>query len=170
MGSHARIVCIEGRRNLIWLAFPLVPKLRLGNVFREALLRWVRGWPSPPPFISERCPACTAGLHLDRRPPPPNAASKMVKMCIFLEEFDPFRQLCWRAEGGSGGEKKLDSRVLLALRQCPPLAGRAPQRATSRSQSPGFRPLSASPLRRKGGVSRKRSGTNIHNFKCCQSL
>src|SRR5260370_1598119 len=89
--------------------------------------------------------ACTAGLHLDRRPPPPNAASKMVKMFIFLEEFDPFRQLCWRAEGGSGGEKKLDSRVLLALRQCPPLAGRAPQPATSRSPSPRLPHPSPSP-------------------------
>jgi hypothetical protein len=48
----------------------------------------------------------------------------MVKMCIFLEEFDPFRQLSWRAEGGWRGKKKLDSSVLLALRQFPRLAGR----------------------------------------------
>ena len=46
----------------------------------------------------------------------------MVKMCIFLDEFDPFRQLQLAGGGGSRGEKKLDSRVLLALRQFPRLA------------------------------------------------
>jgi hypothetical protein len=45
-------------------------------------------------------------------------------MCIFLEEFDPFRQFSLAGGGGWRGEKKLDSCVLLALRQFPRLAGR----------------------------------------------
>ena len=36
---------------------------------------------------------------------------------------DPFRQFIWRS-GGSRGEKKLDSLVLLAFRRFPRLAGR----------------------------------------------
>jgi hypothetical protein len=59
-----------------------------------------------------------------RDPPSAKYRFQMVKMCIFLEEFDPFRHFYWRAEGGSRGKKKLDSRVLLALRQFPRLAGR----------------------------------------------
>src|SRR5438034_1906167 len=31
----------------------------------------------------------------------------MVKMCIFLEEFDPLRHLSWLAEGGGGARKRL---------------------------------------------------------------
>jgi hypothetical protein len=48
----------------------------------------------------------------------------MLKMCIFLDKFDPSCQLHIALAGGGGahGEKKLDSRVLLALRQLPRLA------------------------------------------------
>ena len=31
MGSYTRIVCVEARCNQFWLAFLLIPKLRLGN-------------------------------------------------------------------------------------------------------------------------------------------
>jgi hypothetical protein len=37
--------------------------------------------------------------HLNTRPRSAKWRLPMVKMCIFLEEFDPFRQLCWLAEG-----------------------------------------------------------------------
>ncbi len=48
----------------------------------------------------------------------------MIKMCIFPEEFATVRQFQLAGGGGSRGEKKLDSRVLLAFRQFPRLAGR----------------------------------------------
>ena len=50
---------------------------------------------------------------------------RFQKLLLFPEEFDPFRQLQLAGGGGSRGEKKLDSRVLLALRQFARLAGRA---------------------------------------------
>ena len=59
-----------------------------------------------------------------QRPPSAKWRPQLVKMCIFLEEFDPFRQLHLAGGGGVPGEKKLGSPVLLALRQFPPLAGR----------------------------------------------
>src|SRR6267378_191534 len=36
---------------------------------------------------------------------------QMVKMCIFLGEFDPLRHLSWLAEGGGGARKRLTSAV-----------------------------------------------------------
>ena len=47
---------------------------------------------------------------------------RFQKLLLFPEEFDPFRQLQLAGGGGSRGGKKLDSRVLLALRQFPRLA------------------------------------------------
>jgi len=47
-----------------------------------------------------------------------------VRKCpLFLEKFDPFRQLCWRAEGGCFDAKMHDIRALLAFRQFVALAG-----------------------------------------------
>ena len=56
--------------------------------------------------------------------PTPSAKCRfrIVKMCVFLEEFDPLRQFYWRAEGGCLVEKMLDIRYFLALRQLPALA------------------------------------------------
>ena len=53
------------------------------------------------------------------RPATPSAKWRlqMVKMCIFLEEFDPSCQFQLAGGGGWCGEKMLDSTVLLALRQ-----------------------------------------------------
>src|SRR6266849_11182407 len=69
-------------------------------------------------------PRCRQCPEFADDPLPPNSAFKMVKMCIFLEEFDPFCQLPLAGGGGRASRKLLDSRVLLALRQFPPLAGR----------------------------------------------
>jgi len=46
-----------------------------------------------------------------------------VNFALFLEKFDPFRQLCWRAEGGWLDAKMHDIRALLAFRQFVALAG-----------------------------------------------
>jgi hypothetical protein len=47
----------------------------------------------------------------------------MVNSALFLEKFDPFRQLCWRAEGGWLDAKMHDIRAILAFRQFVALAG-----------------------------------------------
>jgi hypothetical protein len=64
--------------------------------------------------------------------PSANCRLPMIKMCIFLEELDPFRQFSLAGGGGWRGEKKLDSCVLLALRQFPRLAGRHGRLAVAR--------------------------------------
>jgi len=47
----------------------------------------------------------------------------MVNFALFLEEFDPLRQLSWLAEGGLLDAKMHDIRALLAFRQFVALAG-----------------------------------------------
>ena len=47
----------------------------------------------------------------------------MVNFLLFLEEFDPLRQLSWLAEGGWLDAKMHDIRALLAFRQFFALAG-----------------------------------------------
>ena len=47
----------------------------------------------------------------------------MVNFPLFLEEFDPLRQLSWLAEGGWLDAKMHDIRALLAFRQFVALAG-----------------------------------------------
>ena len=47
---------------------------------------------------------------------------RIVKMCVFLDEFDPLRQFYWLAEGGGNATSMLDVLALLALRQFPGLA------------------------------------------------
>src|SRR5438034_3369000 len=67
-GQPTPELCVSRPRcNLFW--FLLVPKLRLGNVFREALLRWVRGWPGSAALHYPSVPHLHGRTPLDRRPP-----------------------------------------------------------------------------------------------------
>ncbi len=54
--------------------------------------------------------------------PPAKWYGKGAKTGTFFAAFDPSRQLHLPGEGGSNGEKRLESRVLLALHQMLTLA------------------------------------------------
>src|SRR5207247_1507589 len=85
---------------------------------------------------------------ISSRPPPPSDASRQPKCAYFSRNWGLSANSDWLAEGVR-----------------PPSCARV-------SRPPPQRPIEGSPLRPKGGkgVSRKRSGTNVHSFKCCQYL
>jgi hypothetical protein len=60
-----------------------------------------------PPFISQVCPARTAGLHLDRRPSPPSRASQGSRCAYFSRNSTHSANCHWRAEGGGAMKKCL---------------------------------------------------------------
>src|SRR5437773_11365120 len=57
------------------------------------------------------------GGHFHRDPPSAKWPLPMVKVCVFLGKFDPFRQLQLAGGGGWQDENMLDSRAFLAFRQ-----------------------------------------------------
>src|SRR6266849_9063178 len=99
MGSHARD-CVCRGRDATYFGSSSFPSSGLGTYFGKLCFGGVRVWPGSAAFHFSGVPSRTAGLHFGPATPSAKWSFQIVKMCIFLEEFDPFRQLCWRAEGG----------------------------------------------------------------------
>jgi hypothetical protein len=86
----------------------------------------LKKWPGGDELLTGRGVVSVASPPGSASPPPPRAkwCYRMVKACVSLGEFDPSCQLSLAGGGGRALRKKLESRVLLALRQFPRLARR----------------------------------------------